>query len=131
MMWLMMLASIVLLAAVADISAQNSQRPSASFFEGITAVATLAVIARVMLRRRYVGEAVRLLAQDPTNAQALRRWQASHIIGYALSESVALFGINLRYLGFTFREVVPFYIAGFVLMLFSAPKAIPKNGLAS
>ena len=53
------------------------------------------------------------------------RWQTGYILGFAQSEAIALFGLSLRYMGFTLREVSPFYVVGFVLMLLSWPR-VPR-----
>jgi hypothetical protein len=129
--WLAMLFSIVVYVVIGESSAHGSQRPQAVFFEAITTVSIVAVIARVILRRKLLGDATRLLAQDPNSAQGLRQWQAGHIVSFALSEAVALFGFVLRFMGFTLREVVPFYIAGFVLMILSAPTGSPEQDSTS
>lgn len=39
-----------------------------------------------------------------------------------LSESIALFGLILRILGFTLSEVMSFYLAGLALMLVFGPR---------
>jgi hypothetical protein len=122
-----MLASIVLFAVVAGTLARNPQRPLIILYEAITTVTVMDVIAWLILRRKFLGEAAHLLANDPSSIPGLGRWQIGHIVGYALSEAVALFGFNLRFMGFSFREVTPFFLAGFVLMLFSAPKSIAES----
>ncbi len=123
----MMLASIVLLVGVAEISVKPTRKPPVRFFEAITLLAVLCAIGRFVLRGKYVREGSLMLAQDQADARALKRWQTGHIIGYALSEAVALYGFNLRYAGFTLREVAPFYLAGLVLMFFSRPRLPEKR----
>ena len=131
-MWFAMLSSIVLLAVVGERAAQGTaQRPQVVFVEAITLVAIVLVIAQAVLRRKFLTVGAQLLAQDPTSRQGLMRWRAGHIVGYAMSEAVALFGLVLRFLGFTLREVAPFYVAGVILMLFSAPKVPPDGGPAT
>jgi hypothetical protein len=51
---------------------------------------------------------------------------AGYLLTYCLSESIALFGIVLNTLGFSLRQAMPFYIAGFVLILLLRPR-IPTN----
>jgi len=41
---------------------------------------------------------------------------------YALSESIALFGLILRLIGFSLSQVWSFYIAAFILLLFFRPR---------
>ena len=66
-----------------------------------------------------------MLVKDPTDIIALRRWLTGHILHYSLSLAVALYGLVLRYAGFSLHEVLPFYIGGFVLMLYGMPR--PPN----
>jgi hypothetical protein len=120
---LTLLASIVLLAALPEISAQKTKRPPAILFESITVVAIACVLGGVTLRRRFVREGLHLMLQDANSAPGLRRWQSGHIVGYVVSEAVALYGLNLRYAGFSFADVATFYVAGFSLMLFLGPRA--------
>jgi hypothetical protein len=39
-----------------------------------------------------------------------------------LSESIAIFGLVLRILGFSLSQVASFYISGFILLLFFGPR---------
>ena len=80
------------------------------------------------MSRKYVVRGAQQLAKDPTNLQALKCWQTGHILGFAQSEAIAMFALNPRFMGFTLWEVAPFYVAGFVLMLFSNPRAPLENG---
>jgi hypothetical protein len=41
---------------------------------------------------------------------------------YALSEAIAIFGLLLRFIGFSFSHVASFYVAGFILLLFFGPR---------
>jgi F0F1-type ATP synthase membrane subunit c/vacuolar-type H+-ATPase subunit K len=122
MVWLWMIASVFLFASVAEMSARTMRRPPVRVFEVIAGVAVALAISWIVVRRKYVGEGANVLARDPSDARALRRWRTGHIISYVISEAVALYGLNLRYMGFTFRDVTAFYLAGLVLMLFSWPK---------
>jgi hypothetical protein len=72
------------------------------FFEAITLLAVLCAIGRFVLRGKYIREGSLMLAQDQADARALKRWQTGHIIGYALSEAIALYGFN-----FALRWVYP------------------------
>lgn len=86
---------------------------------GVT-IALLATIAR--LRRRLVKPAEETLASQPDDPAALARWRTGYLITYACSEAMALYGVVLHFLGFSLTEVLPFLIAGFVLILFYAPR---------
>jgi hypothetical protein len=122
--WLTMLASVILIVAGAETTKIALRHPSIRTFEVITALAVLIVITTLLLRRRYVEQGSRRLAQDPTDATALRRWRAGYLMCYMASESVALYGLCLRYMGFRLSHVSTFYIAGIVMMLFYRPKNV-------
>lgn len=67
---------------------------------------------------------------DPTHAKALKRWQLGHIIQFAFGESMALYGLVLRYQGFTLPQVVIFYLAGVGFVFLGYPKE-PRPGRIS
>jgi hypothetical protein len=120
-----MLISIVLLVTVGEYSAIQRPKPAMSFFRAIAVVAIGLVVSCLILRRKYVVRPAQQLLQEPTDAAALKRWQTGHILHYSMSEAIALYGLVLRFQGFTLSEVLPFYVVGFVLMLFGRPRA-PK-----
>lgn len=91
-------------------------------FRIITVVAVLDVLVVFVVRRTLVARAQGTLAAQPEDAGALQRWRTGYIVTWAASEAVALFGVVLHFIGFTLTQVAPFLIAGFVLILFSAPR---------
>jgi len=127
-LWMLLLASILLIPALVEISVPPPRSHSKSFRESIMLMAVLCVVGWGVVRRKYIGKAKLQLSQDPKHSQALRRWQAGYVISFMMSEAVALYGVNLRYRGVALREVAPFYVAGFILMVFSAPKP-PVDGV--
>ena len=48
------------------------------------------------------------------------------VLQSALAEAIALFGLVLRFIGFTLSQVWSFYIAGFILLLFFGPR-LPES----
>jgi len=94
----------------------------------IVALAAAMVGAILLVRRVMLKPAESTLARDSEDAAALNRWRAGYIVTFALSEAVALYGIVLRFIGAGFRQVVPFFIAGFILMLFFGPRR-PSNAI--
>jgi F0F1-type ATP synthase membrane subunit c/vacuolar-type H+-ATPase subunit K len=126
--WLGMLASIVLLVGVAEKSAPKSHgRTNWILFEVIAGVVGAIAIASMAIRRRYIGRALPQLVEDPTDTKALKRWQTGHIIHFALSESMPLYGLVLRYQGFTLPQVAAFYFAGIGFMVLGYPKDPRSN----
>jgi F0F1-type ATP synthase membrane subunit c/vacuolar-type H+-ATPase subunit K len=79
------------------------------------------------VRRLFILRAEATLISEPENAEALTRWRTGHLAIYALSESVALFGLVLRILGFNLSEVMPFYLAGFALILLFGPRSASSS----
>jgi hypothetical protein len=96
--------------------------PNAIVLRAMSIVAAAEVIALFVLRRKMLVPAMALLSSQSEDAAALARWKTGHIVTWALSLSVALYGLVLRYLGFAFTQVAPFFIAGFILMLFYFPR---------
>lgn len=90
----------------------------------VLAAGNLAVAA--MLRRQKLAEAAEQLRLDPENREARSRWQAGHVVPFALCESVALFGFVLRLLGGTFTEAAVFYAVAFIFLLLWRPQRHPS-----
>lgn len=75
-----------------------------------------------LLRRILVRRSEAILENNPEDPAALLRWRGGHIATYAVAESIALFGLILRFMGFTLSQVWPFLLAGFILLLFLRPR---------
>jgi len=116
-----MLVSIVCFAFVGERMGQSAA-PDRNVYFAITLIAITTVGMIFAVRRLFVLRPEETLVSQPENAAALNRWRAGYLVIYALSESVALFGLVLRILGFNLSEVTPFYLAGFALMLLFAPR---------
>jgi hypothetical protein len=117
-----MLASIVVYSAMPEMFGTDQQQTNPVFFKVILAVAIACIVFCFSFRRRFIASPAAVLINDPTNVAALKRWQTGHILHFAFSLSVALYGLVLRYTGFSMRQVLPFYIAGFALMLYGIPR---------
>jgi hypothetical protein len=116
-----MLVSIVCFAFIGERVGQSTA-PDRNVYFAITLVAITTVGIIFAVRRLFVLRSEATLVSEPENAAALNRWRTGHLVIYALSESVALFGLVLRILGFNLSEVMPFYLAGFALMLLFGPR---------
>jgi len=99
--------------------------PGRVFFFTLTAIAIAMVVGSFMVRRFLGRKATTALADVPTPASALNLWRGAYIVIYAFSEAIALLGFVLRVMGYTLSEVAPFYIVGFFLFLYFAPKKPP------
>jgi len=96
--------------------------PSPVMIRAISIVAASEVIVLFVLRRKSVLPAAATLSIQAEDVAALARWKTGQIVTWALSLSIALYGLVLRYIGFSFPQTAPFFIAGFVLMLFYLPR---------
>jgi F0F1-type ATP synthase membrane subunit c/vacuolar-type H+-ATPase subunit K len=123
-----MLTSVVLYAVVGEMAGpKNAPQPLPIMFHVLTFMAIgIVALAFVMRRLLMKPSATDSGAADPA---VLNRWRTANILTYVISEAVALFGLVLRMMGFTLSQVVPFYLAGFILILFLAPR-LPSNPVA-
>ena len=86
----------------------------------LLAITDVAII--FVFRRTMITPAERTLASEMENPAALARWRNGYMYAYGFSESIAVYGLALHFLGFSFAQAMPFFIAGFVLILFYAPR---------
>jgi len=104
----------------ADGSGTEIRQPRALlrfFLVGMTLVGVI-----LLVRRTLILQSEATLRTGATDVGTLNRWRSGYIVTYALSESLALFGLILRFMGFNLVQVAPFYLAGFILMLFFGPR---------
>jgi FtsH-binding integral membrane protein len=124
-----LLTSIVLYALIGEVAGpKNAAQPLPIMFHILTFMAIGIVVLAFAMRRLLMkpSEPNASGTPDPT---VISRWKTANILTYASSEAVALFGLVLRMMGFTLSQVVPFYLAGFILILFLAPR-LPPNQVA-
>ena len=123
-----MLISIGLYAFIAQSYGPAPREVSLAFVYTMAALAIFMIAAILVVRRIFVKPAERALNENPENAVPLNRWRGGYIVTFALSEIVALYGVVLRFVGVRFSQVVPFFLAGFILMLFFGPRR-PSNAI--
>jgi len=92
------------------------------FFYVFSSVGMTLVGVILLVRRTLILQFEATLRTGATDVGTLNRWRSGYIVTYALSESLALFGLILRLMGFNLVQVVPFYLVGFILMLFFGPR---------
>jgi hypothetical protein len=119
-----MLISIGLYAFMAQGYGPAPREVSLALIYTMAALAVFMIGAILVVRGIFVKPAERALQENPENAVALNRWRAGYIVSFALSEAVALYGVLLRFVGLRFSQVVPFFVAGFILMLFFGPRRL-------
>jgi len=115
-----MLVSIVLYFASLRMF-PSSQSPNPLIFRLITlcAFATLGML--VLLRKVLVANPSEALRSRPDDSAALAKWKSRQLITWALGESIAIYGLLLHFLGFSTVQVVPFFLAGALLIVIFPP----------
>lgn len=119
---LAMLGSIVICVVGGEIVGPRpgAENPALSYAFSTIAVAILGMI--FVVRRTLVLRSAESLAAHPDDRLSLRHWKTGYLATYTLCEALAVFGVILRFAGFNFRQSLPFYVGGFVLLSFFGPK---------
>jgi hypothetical protein len=117
---LAMLISIALyFVMVKIIPSQASADPL--IFRVIALFAFASLGALVWLRKLLVRDPIEVLRSRPQDSAALGKWKSGQLITWALGESIALYGLILHFLGFSMGQVIPFLVAGALLILIFPP----------
>jgi archaellum biogenesis protein FlaJ (TadC family) len=120
-----LLVSIAMYAFIA-IRVPSTVIPNPVVLRVFILLAVVAIAAILVIRRMLVLPSEKVLAERQDDSKGLQRWRAGYIIIYALSESLAVYGVALHFLGFTGRQVAPFFLVGAVLLLIFSPR-VPTN----
>lgn len=105
----------------------SSATPKPIIHRALTMVCITLAIVIFVVRKKFVTRAEDTLQRQPQDATALARWRVGYIVIYAVSLSIALYGLVLHFMGFPMSAVFPFFLAGLALILFFRPMAIPQN----
>jgi len=120
-----MLGMVVLFVYMGErISRQAHHAPpqTVALIQGVLVVVCMGLIAFMLfIRSRMLQSSESAFRHDPNDAAAVQRWRAAHLLSYGISEGIALYSMVLRIIGGTFYQVLPFYVAGFALLLFLRP----------
>lgn len=121
-----MLASVVLYAIVGQVVGPVARGidPALSYLFATLSVAIVGAI--FVVRRTLVLRAGESLASRPDDSLSLSHWRTGYIATYVLCESLALFGLILRLRASPTAASVPYYLGGFILLLFFWPRR-PAN----
>ena len=117
-----MLVSIAMYVFIGERMAPGPRSASPVLFYAFFLVGMTLVGVILLVRRTLILQSEATLRTGATDVGTLNRWRSGYIVTYALSESLALFGLILRLMGFNLVQVVPFYLVGFILMLFFGPR---------
>lgn len=74
--------------------------------------------------RSKIGVLEAALVTAPEDHAAVAKRQQLYIFIFAVSEAIVLFGFVSRFMGASLAQAVPFYAAGFVLILLSTPRKL-------
>ncbi len=107
---------------VAERFSRPHPSPKASLYWGIVGVAAAESLIVLFVRQRWVRASEALLLSQPENLEVLGRWLRGYIWGWALSLSIMLYGLCLRFMGATLSQAVPFYVVGALLLLLNPPR---------
>ncbi len=125
---LFLLVTIVLYAAIAERFGPAPKAQAPLIFYAITAVAISLIATMFAIRRGRLAKLEKVLSSDQEDTAALNPWRATYLLLFMACEAIALYGLVLRFQGFTLMQIAPFHIAGFVLMLYFAPRR-PTNAI--
>jgi cytochrome b561 len=117
-----MLGSIVLYGVVGEVAGSSARTANASLSYIFTTAGVAIVGVIFVVRRTLVLRSAERLAARPDDTVTLGHWKSGYIATYALCEGLALLGLILRFMGGSFRQCLPFYIGGFVLLFFFGPR---------
>jgi hypothetical protein len=93
-----------------------------------TIVAALAVLSvtDVMvaagLRTRNITPAIAALRTNPNDSLALGKWRSGIVTSFTHAETVALFGVLLKFLGASWTVAGPFFAVAVLLLVIWRPK---------
>jgi hypothetical protein len=96
--------------------------PQPILFNVIAVVAVVEATVAFFLRNKLIRDAESTWRENPNSKPGLARWFTANIVPWAMCLSIAIYGIVLRYLGYSFRSVAPFFFAGALLMFFFPPR---------
>jgi hypothetical protein len=117
-----MLVSILLYGLLGELAGPRVRGPDPTLSYIFSTLAVGIVGTIFVVRRTLVLRAADSLATNPDDALSLNHWKSGYLATYCLCESLALFGLFLRFFGSPMQQSLLFYIGGFVLMFFFRAK---------
>ncbi|MFZ0733761.1 MAG: hypothetical protein WAM79_15665 [Candidatus Sulfotelmatobacter sp.] len=123
-----LLASIVLYTGLGEIVRPFDRALDLGVAHLFTTLGVAIVGVIFVVRRTMVFRAEETLVAQPDDRISLNHWKTGYIATYALCELLALFGLIERFLGCNTQQSFPYYIGGFILMLFFRPRQPGSRG---
>jgi hypothetical protein len=118
------LLGAVLLYLFLILRVPSTAKPNLALLRAFGFLAIIDVILVFVIRRILVLPAEAALQNQPSDAKALVRWKMGYLVTYALSLSIALYGLALHFFGISLRQVLPLLLASFALLVFLGPTPI-------
>jgi F0F1-type ATP synthase membrane subunit c/vacuolar-type H+-ATPase subunit K len=118
----MLLAGIIYVFLPEVLSRPNRENINPAIYTAFVTLAALMIGMTFIVRQAMIGRALETLQLRPDDTLAITRWRTGYIILFALAETVVLYGLVLRFIGATLKQVVPIYVAGIVLLLLVQPR---------
>jgi hypothetical protein len=117
-----LLASIlyILVAAAYAHTAEQSMPGIFPIAAGLVAMSSVGIA--FFFRMRDVQPSGAKLRDNPDDATAAAKWRGGVLLSLVFCESIVLFGLALRFLGFSWDVAGIFYAVGTLLMLAWTPK---------
>jgi hypothetical protein len=117
-----MLTAAVIYIILPELVHVHTREVSRMLFTILLGLAFVIATVALMVRNRMVERAASQLALAPTDAAALNRWRMGHIVLFALSESIVLYGLVLRFIGASILQAGVLYAGGIALLLMFTPR---------
>jgi hypothetical protein len=120
-----LVASVVLYFVVSEQlnrSTSTAAPAEPTFLYGLAVIAVVSLLVAGFMRQRLVEGAEDVLRTSPDDGKALVAWRKGHLVSMAIGESVALYGVVLRVLGFQRSQTVPFFVVGILALLLFGPR---------
>src|SRR5207249_9641340 len=117
----MVLSVLLYGVAIAEVAPQIQSRPPGAMQTGLRVMAAMAGLAALYVRFSKINA---LLSPDaPTDTpKRLVKLRQYYTVCYLLSECTALWGVALRYVGASVREVIPFFLGALILFELCYPR---------
>ena len=78
----------------------------------------------LFFRARLIAASETVLRSDPDDKAALAKWRTGNLLSFCFAETITLFGLMLKFLGFGWKAAGAFFVGGLILLLLWAPRKI-------
>ena len=98
-------------------------KPQMTFLPALLAVLAVSEVGIATgIRAKLLRPAVARLEQSPGDSLALAQWQRGQLLSMVFATTVALYGVVIRVMGFSWNIAAWFFVAGFLLLLWWTPR---------